>query len=46
MVQLDDAELEINDIDESRRVIAECDPSSLAKASFDDFPDAACSPHT
>jgi hypothetical protein len=40
IVQLGDAELEVNHVDDSGRVAAECDQSELATASLDDFPDA------
>jgi hypothetical protein len=40
IAQLGDAELEINDVDDNGRIIAECEQGLLATASFDDFPDA------
>jgi hypothetical protein len=40
IAQLGDAELEVNHVDDSGRVFAECDQSALATASLDYFPDA------
>jgi hypothetical protein len=40
IAQLGDAELEVNYVDDSGCVTAECDQSELATASLDDFPDA------
>jgi hypothetical protein len=40
IARVGDAELEVDDVDDSGRVIAECDQSDLATASLDDFPNA------
>ncbi len=40
IARLGDADLEVDDVDDTGRVIAECDQSALATASLDDFPDA------
>jgi hypothetical protein len=40
IARLGEADLEVDDVDDSGRVIAECDQSALATASLDDFPDA------
>jgi hypothetical protein len=40
IARLGNVELEVDDVDDSGRVIAECDQSALATASLDDFPDA------
>jgi hypothetical protein len=40
IARLGNIELEVDDLDESGRVIAECDQSALATASLDDFPDS------
>ena len=40
IARLGDADLEVDDVDDSGRVIAECNQSALATASLDDFPDA------
>jgi hypothetical protein len=40
IARLGDSDLEVDDVDDSGRVIAECDQSALATASLDDFPDA------
>jgi hypothetical protein len=40
IARLGDADLDVDDVDDGGRVIAECDQSALATASLDDFPDA------
>src|ERR1700746_3416092 len=40
IVRLGDVDLEVEDVDDSGRVIVACDQSTLAVASLDDFPDA------
>jgi hypothetical protein len=40
VARLGDTDLEVEDVDDSGRIIAECDQSGLATASLDDFPHA------
>jgi hypothetical protein len=46
IARLGDADLDVDDVDDGGRVIAECDQSALATASLDDFPMLLCFGYT